>query len=127
MTARAKAPKGAPSLGPTSSGTHAIDLSERRRLSRAAVAQIVRVRWGDRLFEGQVRDVGIGGMFVVAAVQPSYGATITIEMGSPLGALTLPGIVRWAEASGFGVQFTLLGARETKAISDMLAQSKREG
>ncbi len=86
----------------------------------------MRIRWDDKLFEGQVRDIGIGGMFVTAAVQPPYGQTVQIEMGSPLGPLALPSIVRWAEAAGFGVQFTLLGARETKAITDMLQASERD-
>ena len=120
MSRRSNAELNSDPAHPTSSGTHSIDVTERRRLSRAAVSQLVLVRWDDEEFEGQVRDVGIGGMFLTAAVQPPYGAQVEIEMGSPLGPLRLPSIVRWAEPAGFGVQFTLLGARETKAISDML-------
>jgi type IV pilus assembly protein PilZ len=35
----------------------------------------------------------------------------------------LPGIVRWVKPGSMGVQFGLLGARETYAITEMLADS----
>jgi hypothetical protein len=33
----------------------------------------------------------------------------------------LPGVVRWSNEGGFGVQFGLLGARETHSIARILS------
>jgi type IV pilus assembly protein PilZ len=35
-------------------------------------------------------------------------------------ALAIPGVVRWARDGGMGVQFGLLGARETHAIMSLV-------
>ena len=35
----------------------------------------------------------------------------------------LPGVVRWGNNSGFGVQFLQLGARETEALAALVASA----
>jgi len=64
--------------------------------------------------------VSLGGMFIEAAETPAFGTQLTIV--TRLGGMDakLPGVVRWAKPGGFGVQFGLLGARETHAIALML-------
>jgi hypothetical protein len=37
--------------------------------------------------------------------------------------MLLPGIVRWTKQDGMGVQFRLLGARETHAITEIMRTS----
>ncbi len=60
----------------------------------------------------------MGGLFIQAEPAPPFGTELTIVGDFP-GAprLRLPGVVRWARAGGFGVQFGLLGVAETRAIS----------
>jgi type IV pilus assembly protein PilZ len=70
------------------------------------------------------KDISVGGMFVECSETLSFGAQVTIIgtlPGSP-GELRLPGVVRWAKPGGIGVQFGLLGARETHAIARLLGR-----
>ena len=73
-------------------------------------------------FPGVARDISIGGMFVEAAEQVPFGTDITIVLRLPglKADSRLPGVVRWSKPGGLGVQFGLLGARETHAISEMM-------
>ena len=61
-------------------------------------------------------------MFVECSETPAFGVKINIVCRLPGLAQEsrLPGIVRWAKEDGFGVQFGLLGARETHAIAQLL-------
>lgn len=71
---------------------------------------------------GLIRDIGVGGLFVECALDLPFGASVTLEVTLPTDptAVQLPGVVRWTKAAGFGVQFGLLGARETMAITRLL-------
>jgi hypothetical protein len=68
---------------------------------------------------GMARDIGIGGIFIESNEALPFGTEVVV-VGRLPGShidLRLPGVVRWAKPDGFGVQFGLLGARETHAIS----------
>ena len=71
---------------------------------------------------GTARDISLGGMFIVASQQPAFGTKLTISATLPgtAGECKLPAIVRWSSKDGFGVQFGLLGARETHAITKLI-------
>jgi len=73
-------------------------------------------------FAGVVKDISIGGMFVEAAEQPPFGTEVTIIARLPgmKSDSRLPGVVRWSKPGGLGIQFGLLGARETHAISELM-------
>jgi type IV pilus assembly protein PilZ len=73
-------------------------------------------------FSGMARNISIGGMFIETEHQLPFGTELTIVTRLPgtKADARLPALVRWTEASGFGVQFGLLGARETHAISQLL-------
>jgi len=76
---------------------------------------------GAAAFTGLARDISIGGVFIESTEVLSFGTEITIALRLP-GAkadLRLAGIVRWTKPEGFGVQFGLLGARETHALSEL--------
>jgi len=65
------------------------------------------------------RDISLGGMYIASEARPDLGRSLTIKLtlpGSP-AVLTLPAVVRWFSDDGFGVQFQLLGAKETHAIT----------
>ena len=68
------------------------------------------------------KDLSLGGMFIESEQTPEFGANITIVTRLPGASAEsrLPGVVRWAKPGGFGVQFGLLGARETHAITTLL-------
>jgi hypothetical protein len=73
-------------------------------------------------FTGMAKDISIGGMFIESTEILPFGTEVTIVCRVPgtKAELRLPGIVRWAKPTGFGVQFGSLGARETHAISQLL-------
>lgn len=70
---------------------------------------------------GRAKDISIGGMFIESEEVVSFGLEVTIVLRLPntKADSRLPGIVRWIKPGGFGVQFGLLGARETHAISEL--------
>ena len=72
--------------------------------------------------EGVIRDISMGGVFIESSDVPTFGAELSIRVRLPSQSseVTLPGIVRWVKRDGFGVQFGLLGARETHAIVEFL-------
>ena len=65
------------------------------------------------------RDISLGGMYIASEARPELGRTLTIKLTLPgsRAELTLPAVVRWFSDDGFGVQFQLLGAKETHAIT----------
>lgn len=69
--------------------------------------------------DGKVRDLSIGGGFIITTVRPAFGTKIElrIDFPAPAGSMKLPAVVRWSDDDGIGVQFGLLGARETHAIA----------
>jgi Tfp pilus assembly protein PilZ len=77
---------------------------------------------GGAAVSGLSKDISVGGMFIDSSEQPSFGTQVTIVLRLPntKADSRLPGVVRWMKPDGFGVQFGLLGARETHAISELL-------
>jgi type IV pilus assembly protein PilZ len=73
--------------------------------------------------KGVCRDFSLGGMHVVTAQPAPFGANVTVylQLEGTQGVSALPGIVRWVKADQMGIQFGLLGARETYAITKMLS------
>ena len=72
--------------------------------------------------EAVCHDVSLGGMFIETSSPAAFGSVITVY-------LTLPGLksetavqatVRWTKPTGMGVQFGVMGARETFALTQML-------
>lgn len=76
---------------------------------------------GGASFTGRAKDISIGGMFIESEMSASFGTQVTIVLRLPntKADSKLPGIIRWLKPGGFGVQFGLLGARETHAISEL--------
>ena len=70
---------------------------------------------------GSVRDIGIGGAFVESSEPLAFGTELVLvaQLTDRGAVLRLPAIVRWVRPDGFGVQFGLLGARETHALAQL--------
>jgi type IV pilus assembly protein PilZ len=73
-------------------------------------------------FTGRSKDISIGGMFVITSASVPFGADVKVRIRLPRARqeFVLPGVVRWVNPDGLGIQFGLLGARETHAISELL-------
>ena len=71
---------------------------------------------------GVARDVSIGGMYVDCSESLAFGTKLTVVGRLPTMKVEarLPGTVRWCKPDGLGVQFGLLGARETHAIAQLM-------
>jgi hypothetical protein len=72
---------------------------------------------------GACRDLSVGGAHVQTDEPAPFGSAVTVyaEFPGTRGALVLPGVVRWTREREMGVQFGMLGARETYAITQVLA------
>jgi PilZ domain-containing protein len=76
---------------------------------------------GAEAITGRSRDISVGGIFIESEAQVTFGTEVIIVIRLPntKADFRLPGIIRWMKEDGFGVQFGLLGARETHAISEL--------
>jgi type IV pilus assembly protein PilZ len=97
---------------------------ELRRYQRAPIDVPVEfaAKGSSERFAGRARDVSIGGMYVEAEAPLSFGVELVVYVKLPgqKAAFALPAVVRWARAgTGMGLQFGLLGARETHAITEL--------
>lgn len=78
-------------------------------------------------FEGRVRDISVGGMFVETSTPAPFGSEIVMTVKLPGGNTEsqLGGRVRWGRAGGMGIQFGLLGAKETHLITEIARERDR--
>ena len=78
---------------------------------------------------GVCRDFSLGGVQIDTTAPAPFGANVTVylRLKGASDVSALPGIVRWVKPGSMGVQFGLLGARETYAITEMLADSLPPG
>ncbi len=94
-----------------------------RASERADVAIAVTVRYGDgTVVEGIARNLSLGGAYVEALPPAPFGSAVILHL--PLPGFSEPApidaIVRWNAETGMGVQFGLMGARLTHALTEML-------
>ena len=97
-------------------------MREKRKYQRAELSTEVTVSAADGLtFTTQSRDVGLGGIFLVGPMRVPIGTQVSLRFELPVqGPLSVPAFVRWSTGRGFGLQFGLLGARETHALVDFV-------
>jgi type IV pilus assembly protein PilZ len=96
---------------------------EQRRYARAPVHSPASfsIKGSTDKLEGSCRDISIGGMFFETLSPAPFGTELTVYVLLPGGGATssLPGVVRWVDGAGMGVQFGLLGAVETHLITEI--------
>jgi hypothetical protein len=85
---------------------------------------------GDRI-AGRCRDVSLGGMYIQTAQPLPFGSGLVVHVTLPgqKTSLAIAGVVRWSRpGEGMGVQFGLMGARDTHAITELtrLAAESRD-
>jgi hypothetical protein len=78
--------------------------------------------------DGECQDLSLGGMFIETATPQPFGAEVVVHVNVPGEAqpYALPGVVRWVRNGGMGVQFGLMGARETNMITRFAAGAARK-
>lgn len=84
------------------------------------------VKGKPEVFEGRGRDLSIGGMFVETPTPAPFNSELEILVVLPGAGDTssLPARVRWDRDGGMGIQFGLLGARETHLIAKLARPAK---
>lgn len=95
---------------------------EKREHPRTPIDADITCEIDGESYNALARDISLGGMFIETEIVPAFGAKIQIICRLPgmQNDSSLPAIVRWVKPGGFGVQFGLLGARETHAITELL-------
>jgi hypothetical protein len=104
-------------------------VSDLRRYERAHIDVPVEfaAKGSSRMCAGRAKDISLGGMFIVTAEPLDFSAELVVHVtfpGQPR-PFDLPAVVRWVGDSGMGVQFGLLGARETHGITVVVARPSR--
>lgn len=96
---------------------------EQRRHNRAQIdVPLTFVQKGSEApLHGVAKDISIGGMFIQTDTPAAFGSEVTVKVKLPTAKaeLTLRGVVRWVRDGGMGVQFGLMGALETHAITEL--------
>lgn len=99
---------------------------EKRRYTRASIDLPVSftAKGSEAWASGLGKDISIGGMFIETEHVSAFGADVVIRVklktaSGAMGDFDLPGVVRWVRDGGMGVQFGLLGAHETHAITEL--------
>jgi len=71
---------------------------------------------------GLAKDISVGGMYVETPHPATFNREVVVHVLLPgqRAPFALPAVVRWSRAGeGMGLQFGLLGARETHAITEL--------
>ncbi len=97
---------------------------EQRRNHRSPLDAGVSVqrKGGDETVSGRARDISVGGIFVESATPFAFGVEVIVHVQLPDAKqpMAMPAVVRWTRNDGMGLQFGLLGARETHAITEIV-------
>jgi type IV pilus assembly protein PilZ len=73
--------------------------------------------------DASCRDISLGGMFIETEQPAPYGAEVVIHISLPglREEATIRSTVRWTKrGAGMGVQFGVMGARETHALIELI-------
>lgn len=97
-------------------------IQDLRRYPRTPVSLTVTLSAGEAEAVGQTVDMSMGGVFVETTLSAPFGAETTITLLLPgIGSTRLPATVRWTKPGGLGLQFGLMGAKETHALQALLS------
>jgi type IV pilus assembly protein PilZ len=103
-------------------------MTEQRRFARAPMQQplVFKRKGDDTPSRGIGKDISVGGMYIETTTPAPFGAEVVVvtALSGQRGELSLPGVVRWLKPGGMGVQFSLLGARETHVITELVRLAK---
>lgn len=99
-------------------------MDEHRRHPRKPLHPDIAFQVGDGpRVEASCLDVSLGGMFIETATPAPFNAAITVFMKLPglKQEARIAATVRWTKPGGMGVQFGVMGARDTHALTELLS------
>ena len=102
-------------------------MQEKRRHARVLVDLPVTCTTSEgTAFGGIAKDLSLGGLFIECSEDFPFGTelTITIRLPGGLDESQIPAVVRWNKPGGIGVQFGLLGAKETHLLAELMRIGK---
>ena len=99
-------------------------MTEHRQHPRKSISWPVafQIASGPRV-DATCRDISLGGMFVETPQPAPYGAEIVVYLSLPglRDESVIKATVRWTKrGEGMGVQFGLMGARETHGLIELI-------
>ena len=96
-------------------------MHEKRAHSRVSVnIQVTCTTEGGAVVRGVTRDLSVGGAFIDSGEIPAFGSKVAVTLDvAGTENMRISGIVRWTKPDGFGVQFQLLGAKETHLLAKL--------
>jgi len=104
-----------------------VTLAEQRRYARAPIDAPLTfsLKGTSEWLDGVGKDIAIGGMSIETAANVPFGAELEISVQLPGDdeIFLMPGRVRWVSGGRIGVQFGLLGVRETHVITEIARRS----
>jgi hypothetical protein len=70
--------------------------------------------------KARAKDISLGGMFFETSAPLAYNDKLVVHVTVPgqKAPFALSGTVRWVGPTGMGVQFDMMGAKETYAITE---------
>ena len=85
------------------------------------VSVSIQLKDGSEPFVARARDISVAGMFIQTDHRLEFRTelSVTIILPGEEQERTFPSVVRWSNSEGFGVQFGLLGALDTHAITEL--------
>lgn len=93
----------------------------RRGSSRVTVSIAATLSWSGRSSEVTILNLGPNGLYAYGSQLPRVGELVQIHAPYKSRTIVLTGTVRWVnEHNGFGLQFELLGARETHTVTELM-------
>jgi hypothetical protein len=97
---------------------------EHRQHPRKNLSSSVAFQSGDgSRTEATCQDVSLGGMYIETSEPLPYGTPLRVFLRLPgmKQEAEIEAIVRWYKPMGMGVQFGVMGARETHALTTLLS------
>lgn len=84
----------------------------------------IEISLGDRRVVAHTKNISLGGVLVESDDRPAFGTRVQLRFRVPTQkeVIEVGGAVRWADASGFGVQFDGLRARDVWALGKYFEQ-----
>ena len=101
-------------------------MTEKRQFERVVFDGAVEVEYQGRSFPARVRDISVGGAYVVTNETVAFGDRVVLKVVLPAiaakGPRAIDGVVRWVRDDGFGLQFGPTGAIDTYALAELVAR-----
>ncbi len=102
-------------------------MRDKRQHQRAQYAVPATLAWEGGNLAAVSVDISLGGTSIDiadAGALPELGVPVRLALELPtLGAVKLPAFVRWVRGDAVGLQFGLIGARETHVIGRIVRGS----